>query len=677
MTFLAPVSLALFGLAAVIAAVYLLRMPRRRIRVPDAAIAKLALADKTRINRQKRTIVSFVLQVAILALLVTAAALPFAGSVGREKRSIVVLLDVSASMRAEDAAKFRVLGDEEKPSAAGMTRFQEAVGAIKGMARAMEPGDRMMLLTVGRTADVAFNYQGDASAIVHLLDGLSPTAEQADFKDACRMAAEMAQSQKGVEIVLVTDGAIPAEDVKSLAGFGPEVVKLVKVGEKSGNLGITNFSVRKNLDSPTDYEAMVTLLNTFEDAKKVEVELLLNGGVFDIAKVNVPARGEAVQVFREKLHVGGILEARLQVVDALADDNVAWEVLRPAERLRVLLVSDDTSANSFLVRAVGSDAGSVEGMVITPEQYRKTIASNPAVLRDQRDAVIFDRWVPEKSSEMPPTHVLAVDCVPPGMPVTAGGEFEKPLIRKWEAGHPLMSYLNLRDVFISSARKVTVQDAPKGQAPVERVAEMVTSPLILAWEREMPAASLAEKGPLANGVHRRAKSQRFVVMAFNPRESDIVLRKELPLLVWNSFLWFGKIGEPASQVDAGGTMSIDAVGTDAGTVNVTMPGGSSEMVAVDAESGIAYFSGTREPGVYKYRIGSKEDSFVVNCGRRSETNVRPAEDLGLKAKVLDAGGLAGGSVGGMSDRRLWIYPLLAATLLLAIEAILFHRRIYF
>jgi len=190
MTFLSPASLALLGLLIAVIVLYLLRMPRKRVRVPDSVLAKLAVADKTRVNRQKRTMISLAIQLAILTLLALAAGLPFVGKISGEKRSIVVLLDVSASMCAEDGVKFRIPADDEKPRI-GTTRFNKAITAVKGMARSMSPGDRMMLLTVGRTVDVAFSYQSDVNVILHELDGLSPTADEANFKDACRLAAGM------------------------------------------------------------------------------------------------------------------------------------------------------------------------------------------------------------------------------------------------------------------------------------------------------------------------------------------------------------------------------------------------------------------------------------------------------------------------------------------------------
>lgn len=669
MSFLNPVNLALLGLLVVIAAVYLLRMPRRQLRVPDVEVAKKALADASRINRQKRTLVSLAIQAVILALLALAAAMPmWGGNSTQPARSLVVLLDMSASMRSDDRVAFRAATGDEPPAQAGRTRFARALDAVRGLARSMTGDDRMMVIGVRRTADVLVNFQGDAEAINRSLDDLAVSAEGANFPQACRLANEIARSTPSAQVILVTDAAVKTGDLSALAELGPERLKVVRVGGPSGNIGITNFRVRRNLDSPTDYEAVVSLASTCDQPRKIDVTLQLDGTVFDVASVEVPANGQAVQVFREKLHVGGLLEAKLGIVDSLADDNSAAEVLRAPKRLRLLLVTDDTSPSSFLVRAVGSNAGAVEGMVITPDQYRQNIAPNPAVLADQRDAVIFDRWAPATEAQLPPTHVLAVDCVPPGMPVQAGDSFDKPLIRKWEQGHPLMSYLNLRDVFISTARRLTVTAPPKGQPPVERVAEMVTSPLVLAWQRQVAAQGDA-------AAPARTRPQRFVVLGFDPRQSDIVLRKELPLLLWNSFLWFGNGIESPTQVAPGQTITLEtADAPEAASVSVTLPDGSARTAPVDVSGMQSAFSATAQTGVYRYRIGNAENSFVVNCGQAGESDVRPAEDLEIKAEALDADALAGSS---QSRRALWPFALMAVVALLVLEAILFHRRVFF
>ena len=130
MTFLHPVNLALLGLVVLIVAAYLLRMPRRRLRVPDATVARLALSDVSRINRQKRTLISLAIQVVILALLVLAAAMPYLGDARDGTRSLIVLFDVSASMQADDSREFRVLSGDEKTAMAMISFLREEFGVF-------------------------------------------------------------------------------------------------------------------------------------------------------------------------------------------------------------------------------------------------------------------------------------------------------------------------------------------------------------------------------------------------------------------------------------------------------------------------------------------------------------------------------------------------------------------
>ena len=673
MTFLAPVNLILLGLLAVVVLAYLLRMPRRRLRVPDAQVARLALPEAARLNRQRRTLISLAIQGAIVLLLATAAAVPFLGDASGSGRSLIVLLDVSASMRACDDTVLRVLNENEESPAVGAarSRFARAIEAVRGLARDIGPHDRMMLIAVGRTTDVVTNFQSDPDVLQRALSSLSARAESADFAGACRLAAAIQQPLPDGQVVLVTDGALDPADLAPLRALDVDRVKLVLVGNPSGNMGITGFHVRRNLDSPTDYEALVSVVNTDSQPRKTDIELMLNDTVFDLATVTVAGKGRATQVFHEKLRVGGVLSARLRVVDALADDNLAREVLIEPRRLRVLLVSDHTDPASFLVRAVGSNAGSVEGMVITPEQYRKLIAPNPEALRDQRDAVVFDRWVPDKPEELPPTDILSINRVPPGIPASEDGSLDKPLIRKWDEGHPLMAYVNLRNVFINTAQKVAVLDPQAGQPPLERVAEMVTSPLVLAWERPMPAT---DQPANPEQRARRTRPQRFVVLAFDPQQSDIVLRKELPLLVWNSFSWFQKQAEPVTQALPGTTIVLDErLTTQTESVTVTAPDRTPYVVPVEAESGRALFGATSLPGVYTWKAAKGEGSFVVNIDP-AESNITPSTDLGFAAETLSADKLAQLHKRG---QPLWPYLLAVAACLVTFEAIVFHRRIYF
>src|SRR5205085_4487950 len=138
--------------------------------------------------------------------------------------------------------------------------------------------------------------------------------------------------------------------------------------------------------------------------------------------------------------------------------------------------------------------------------YQK-IAQDKNALKSQFEAVIFDNWAPA-ANEMPSCHALFVNAENPEIPATVRGVLgDRPLIRKWDEGHPLMNYLNLRDVFLKKAKDVQLNEKS-----ADVVAELVSSPLILA----------REIGP-----------RKLVYIAFNPADSDIQFKKELPLFMLN------------------------------------------------------------------------------------------------------------------------------------------------
>ncbi|MCZ7644602.1 MAG: VWA domain-containing protein [Planctomycetota bacterium] len=638
MTFLEPSAFYLLALLAVIGLSYLLRMPRRRLRVPDAGVARRVLAETRRARPRKRTLISLALQLALFALLLLAAAKPYgSGTSDEPARRLVVLLDVSASMGADDEAEYRELDETEPEPEPGRTRFARAVEAVRGLVRDLKHEDRLMLVAVGRTADVVFNFEQDTLALDRWLAEAAPSGEATSFREAAELAVSVSRSTPGCEVYVVTDGAAHPDDFEPLAQVaeGGGRLYFVPVGaEGAGNLGITDFRVRKNLDSPGDYEAFVAVANTFGEPKTVTINLAQDGKVIDAAAgVAVPAGGRAVHVFREKLYVGGLLEASLRIVDAFGADNRAMEVLTPKRRLRVLLVSDEAGEDTFLKRAIGSNPTALKGVFMTPAEYREKIAPKPEVLQGQLDAIVFDRWAPAAAAEVPRLHLLCIDCTPPALPAELGAEFEQPLIRTWDKGHPLMTYLNLRDVFLDKARELNLRPVAAGSQPIERVAELVHKPLIVAWETEAGGGEASES---------RGQLQRIVAVAMDPSKSDIAYRKELPLLLWNCFEWFQTHAEPPTQARPGEVFSLDAVGApEAGTVQVKGPGDLAETVAIDAQSRRAVFGSTKRPGVYRYALGDEQGAFVVNVGAPEESDVRRRAGVLEQAETVEAETLAG------------------------------------
>src|SRR5204862_2020874 len=139
---------------------------------------------------------------------------------------------------------------------------------------------------------------------------------------------------------------------------------------------------------------------------------------------------------------------RIALQDALQDDNEAVDYVPSMRRMKVALVTrnamDEKTANEYyLAMVLRSDTG-IEGGFLASADYEK-IAQDKNALKSQFEAVIFDNWAPA-ANEMPSCHALFVNAENPEIPATVRGVLgDRPLIRKWDEGHPLMNYLNLRD----------------------------------------------------------------------------------------------------------------------------------------------------------------------------------------------------------------------------------------
>ena len=109
MSFLGPISLSMFAWFAIGAGVlavsaYIIKMRRRRFEVPFSRLWQRVLEQKdaNALWKQLKRLISLLLMLLILGVLMLAALDPTLGAVDRKARSVVILLDASASMKTMD-----------------------------------------------------------------------------------------------------------------------------------------------------------------------------------------------------------------------------------------------------------------------------------------------------------------------------------------------------------------------------------------------------------------------------------------------------------------------------------------------------------------------------------------------------------------------------------------------
>lgn len=617
------------GLCVVV--LYLLKLRRRVVTVPFSPLWQRILRDKestTLFSRLKR-VLSLLLQLALLGLLVLALGNPRPSESLLKGRTMVVLVDASASMQATDV----------RP-----TRLAVAKDEVKKIIEGLGAADQMLVAQMGAMVTPLGPMTADTAALEREVDAIRPTDARADFPRALRFATDVLRNAAEAEIVVVSDGALgPATDASGAVHLGDVKLSYVPVGKEGKNVGITEFSVRRYPLDKTRYEVMLEMTNTGPEAEDVELQLLGDGALVDLTKLRLQP-GERLPRFYPQLSgASRTLEARISRVDGTRDDlgvdDRAFALLPERRRAKVLVV---TEGNTYLEAALLLDEY-LDVTDVAPPGYAEAAA------KGGWDAVIFDRFTPPQA---PPTSALYLDPTAEGSPVRVGRELKSPGFDKIDRKHPAVRFLALDDVNISAGHALV----PESEDKVLGASDGGASPILVAGTR--------------NG-------HRFLALGFDVRDSDLPLRPAWPLFVVNSINWFAD--EDSQYISSYRTGDVWRVPVNAGTDRalLKLPDGTVQSTAV--HEGRAVLLG-EQAGFYDLTTGSvsaptldvgAHPAFAANMLDAAESAIAPRDRLVVDGKTASA--VVSHRVGVRRD--VWIYLLLAAAALSALEWATYHRRV--
>jgi hypothetical protein len=266
--------------------------------------------------------------------------------------------------------------------------------------------------------------------------------------------------------------------------------------------------------------------------------------------------------------------------------------------------------------------------------------------RTHFDVTIFDRVTPV---DRPSTSALYLDPRGPGAPVRVEGELKNPGFDKIDRKHPSVRFLALDDVNVAAARRLVPQPGDR----VVGASDGGASPILVAGVRD---------------------GQKFVALGFDVRQSDLPLRPAWPLFVIDCIEWFtDEGGDYLSSYRTGEVWRVPVASTS-DQATVTLPDGTKQTVAV--HDGRAVFVGERA-GYYSV-AGAGEShpvalaaAFAANLADAGESAIAPRDKLVVDG--AEAGAVTGYHLG--VRREIWVYLLLAAALLTALEWGTYHRRV--
>lgn len=647
-----PALLLLPIIGGLIVAMYILKLRRKDVVVSSTFLWRQVIRDvqaNAPFQKLRQNLLMF-LQLIVAALLILSLARPFLRLSGAPGRSVVLIVDTSASMRATDVSPSRIEVAKRK-----------AHDIVNGLGK----DDMMMVLSASSRPEALSGFTHERSELHRLIDGIQPHDTPTNMRDALNLAADLVSSHNNGEagrIELISDGgfesgqgnqeAAPQYTLANL-NLGKTHVTFHPVGKGHDNVGITAVDFRRSIGGEKSVQLLVVTHNYSAQPKKLTEEIYVEENLFDAHEVNLAPGTENTEVFDVQEPAKPVaMRVKLDVQDDLATDNEATLVLRPRKLLKVLLLGTE---NLWLENALKVDPGVTlsKATAFTPTQAKAY------------DVIIFNESAPAK---LPEGNYLFIHCTSDQSPAklvgrdgsSAGGTEKngpekavEKVVEKDGVGfadiereHPVLRYVDFgRENLLG-----------------------VYSAAPLGWGREI---AVGDSGSLI--VTGEKNKMRAEYVSFSLEKSvHFLLTVAFPIFMSNSVRWLGTGGDDSeqAQIRTGETLTLPALpGTP--RLTITRPDGSRREVAVGDKGG-AIFTETDLAGLYKVEAPNLPPyQFAANLASASESDITPHNALTI---LENADPTPTRQVKTPHD----LYPYLAflALLVLLGEWYAFHRRIH-
>ena len=580
----------LFLLGAVPLILLLNSLRPRGPRVPVTALFLLEKVLRERpIGRRLgwlwRRNLPLILQLLAAAAVIMALAGPALLGVGGGDRDLVVVMDVSASMKAagESGSRWSAARDE-------------LLSRIDGLGGS----DRMMIIAAGAAPEVVQPFTRDRARLRQAAEALAATDAEAPVKEAVLLAHTFLKRQGPHRVVVITDGAF--EDVEELP-LSASYLELVQVRGGADNVGILGFQFRRVAGEADEYEAMVVVQNFTERPVHAPLIVTVSDRVVSRALLSLEPFAREVLIYGIPGPLRGRATALLAIDDDLETDNRAFLSFPDERPTRVLYVGP---GNPFLERLLRYFPHVTLARIdrIPVDRVTEQVAAYDVVMLDRVPAPPLARG-----------NFILIRTVAEGLPLRVAGRVPRPALVSTGSDHPLAKGVSLDGLYVQDALELVGDGG---------------------------GVSLAEsgRGPLIHAVD--SGDLKALVFAFDLTQSDLPFRVSFPLLMRNAFSWFRPTARefPASQVAAGLPFVAD-VGVDEERLVFVDPSGESRPVRVRERTGT--YADTGQVGFYRFQGERGDGEFAVNLFSEQESRIRPSYQADATASAPPAAESAPGA----------------------------------
>ena len=391
---------------------------------------------------------------------------------------------------------------------------------------------------------------------------------------------------------------------------------------------MTGLDVRRSINDRNRMEIFVAAENFATSACSGTMSVFLDDRSLDTKFFSAGPRETVLQIFEASLPAGGEIRVQFDARDALAADNSAWKIAAPPLLRRVLVVGEAT----YFIERVLHAAPGVECRVVSAAEAMAAPAGE--VL-----AVIWNR-TPEPG--VAAANNIYFGCAPNVPGLSAGAAVESPDISDWDNSHRLARFIDFDNLVIE---KTALLKLPEDAA-------------VLLRSSQTPLIALVEN-----------MGRSLCVVGFDPMRSNWPLLVSFPLFLNNCLDMFEDLAADSREANLPPGRPIILPPLD-DPPTVETPGGARREMTRQA-NGSWSFADTDICGVYRVRAKAAAPiSVAVNLFDRDESRLEPVPDLRIGSRKIPAS-----QAGTQVNREYWRLLLIAGLVLLAMEWVIYHRRL--
>lgn len=618
MRFLIPSFLHLAWLALIPIALYLFRKQAKRVPVSTLLFFRSLSREhqESAWLRKLKKLLSLLLTLLVVWLAVLALARPTGRLAADTPGAVVVVVDRSASMAAEQDGK---------------ARLEVAVDRLRERLRALPDQVAVSLVAFDSKAQVLLSRSTNRRECLRLLGELEPRPMEGRPELAMAAVSRLASLDEGAAVWHVGDRAfewMEGNEIGERYGFMNVAL------EDPVNVGITGFQIRPAPLERDRYDCFVQLAASKSNPGPVvaSLEVTLAGRLAQLREVELEPGATSSLV----LPLEGLRGQELRLQLQAPGDCLGWDdgVVLPLPEVKPLLVAwfaEDADPFTELAMTSLIEAGKIEMLRGDPAAWPM---DNPP------DIYVFEHWLPAEWPKDRPALVLDPRSSqgPLRVRVLPRGGLPHDRIRTVTPEHPVLFRVTGTRVALTQSAVVEVPGT------LEPLWMGGNEPVLWAGE---------------------ADGQRLVVTAFSPARSEqLALLPAMPLLLGNALYWCGESSKTLRDVDVGRTGKVMEA---EGLVRWTEWNGR-EFVEASDESVLGWVELDRL-GMWEATESQRGAAILASA---AETDVPKGPREGAQGESQVTMMAAGGSF------TNWPEVLIGGILLiLVLESFLFHRHSVF